>query len=123
MLSFISENKKHYPKYFKIKELKNYYLKNELHPLKRYNKIIGFYVLENEKFKSLYIKKDYRTHSKNIIKKMFKELKSKNKILTIAVNNKSKKVKNLALKNGFNPTNQIVKGKTHYLEIYKHERA
>lgn len=116
---FLKENKKSFPNYFRIKELKNYYNNNQLHLLTYNNKIIGFYVLEIEKFKSLFINKDYRIYSREILKNMFTELKEKNCLLTIAVNNKSKRVKNLALKNNFLPTGKMVQGKTHLLEIYE----
>ena len=116
---FLKENKKSFPNYFRISELKNYYNNNQLHLLIYKNEIVGFYVLENEKFKNLFIKKDYRKYSREILKNMFTELKEKNYFLTIAVNNKSKRVKRLALKNGFLPSGKTVQGKTHLLEIYE----
>jgi len=116
---FLKENRKSFPNYFRIGELKNYYNNNQLHLLNYKNEMVGFYVLENEKFKSLFIKKEYRKYSKEILKNMFSKLKEKNNLLTIAVNNRSKRVKNLALKNGFLPSGEIVQGKTHLLEIYE----
>ena len=116
---FLKKNKKSFPKYFRITELKNHYKNNQLHFLYFEQEICGFYVLENEKFKNLYINKNYRAFSKQILKNMFTELKEKNNLLTIAVNNNSNKIKNLALKNDFAPTGLVVQGKTHLLEIYK----
>lgn len=119
MLEFLKANRKSYPKYFRMKELKKYLENGQLHEITRYKKVVGFYVLEDEKFKSLYINKNYRQYSRNLIKKMFKNLKQKCELLTIAVNNRSKKVRNLAIRNGFKPTNKIVNGKTHLLEVYE----
>lgn len=120
MLSqFIKENRKSFPNYFRAKELKNHHKKKELYYLYFENVVVGFYVLEKEKFKSLFIKKDYRKYSSQILKEMFTKIKNENKLLTIAINPNSSRMKRLAIKNNFVETKKIVQGKTHRLVIYK----
>lgn len=120
MLSqFIKENRKSFPNYFRAKELKNHHKKKELYYLYFENVVVGFYVLEKEKFKSLFIKKEYRKYSSQILKEMFTKIKNENKLLTIAINPNSSRMKRLAIKNNFVETKKIVQGKTHRLVIYK----
>lgn len=120
MLSqFIKENRKSFPNYFRAKELKSHHKKKELYYLYFENVVVGFYVLEKEKFKSLFIKKDYRKYSSQILKEMFTKIKNENKLLTIAINPNSSRMKRLAIKNNFVETKKIVQGKTHRLVIYK----
>lgn len=115
---FIQKNRKSFPAYFRTKELKRYYLDGKLHFLQKDNEIIGFYVLDGEMFKSLFISKENRQNSSDILKSLFEKIKGENNLLTIAVNNNSKRVKKLCERNGFEPTKKFVKGKTHNLEIY-----
>lgn len=119
VLQFIQENKKSFPKYFRIKELKNYYNNHQLYPIWYNMKVVGFFVLEGTMFKSLYINKDYRPMSKDLLQKVFEYSKAVRKELTIAVNERSKRVMKLCERNGFEKTETMVRGKTHELAVYK----
>jgi hypothetical protein len=116
---FIKENRKSFPKYFKVRELRKYNKNGQLYQIYFLTSLVGFYVLEEEKMKSLFIKKDYRTFSKEILADIFKHIKSTVDYCTLAVNEMSPRVKRLAIKNGFVATDKYVKGKTHKLRVYE----
>jgi len=116
--SFIVENRKSFPKYFKAKEIKKYHKENKLYKIMWVETMVGFYVVDGTQIKNLFIKKEYRRHSKLFLKEMFDNIKNKLDYATLAVNENSFKVKKLAIKNGFIATDNYVKGKTHRLRIY-----
>lgn len=49
-----------YPKYFKVRELLRYNDEGKLIPLFVATEIIGFYVLDGDKLKNVYISEEYR---------------------------------------------------------------
>lgn len=118
--SFFTRERKSFPQYFKIKELKEQHKLGNLYILIEYD-ILGFYVLENEKFKNLYITKDKR--KSGFVEYLIKKIKYENNLITIAINEKSRRMKKFVKKYGFAPTNKTVQGKITQLTIYKYEKV
>lgn len=116
---FIIDNRKSFPKYFKARELKKYNEKGQLFPIYFIGKMVGFYVLEEEKMKSLFIEKFMRSNSSQLLEQVFNDIKTKVSYCTTAVNERSPRVKRMVLKNGFVPTDRYVQGKTHRLRLYE----
>ena len=115
---FIKDNRKSFPKYFKAKEIKKYHKKGQLYTIDFIGTMVGFYVMEEEKMKNLYIIKSLRSNSNMLLEQVFKDIKSMVDYCTIAVNERSSKVRKLALRNDFVPTDTWVQGKYHKLRLY-----
>lgn len=117
---FFREERKSFPKYFKMKELRAQYEKGNLYLIISDKGIFAFYVLEGEKFKNLYIPKVFR--KTRVIEMVVEYLQKNNKILTIAINENSRRMKKFCKKYNFFPTDKVVQGKESKLTIYKYER-
>ena len=103
------------PSFMRKKELKKYELDGKLHYIYFNSKQVGFYVLDGEKFKNLFIEPEYRRHglaTKTIVKHMADGI-------TICVTRRMCNIKKLIIKLGFQFTGQIVDGKQSKLEIWK----
>ena len=116
--NFLKENRKSFPNYFRVGELKNYHKNGQLKTIAHDKKTVGFYVLENEKLKSLFLLKNYR--KMGIVEKTIKSLLKKENYITIAINKKSVRMIKFANKYNFKETEKEVKGKTYNLTVYEY---
>lgn len=117
--SFFSKERKSFPSYFKIKELREHYKNNNLYVVIE-GDIFAIFVIDKEKFKNLYVKKEKR--GKGVTEYIIQWIKYKNKLITIAINQKSRRMKRFAKKYGFKETTKEVQGKESLLTIYEYER-
>lgn len=118
---FIQVNRKNFPRYFKTKELKKFYNNNELFKIYDFGKMIGFYVLSGSQFRSVFIDKTVNeTTRRERLNQVFNQLQKEHKYITIAVNNRSLRVKKFALRYNFKDTQKVVIGKDNLsLNIYE----
>lgn len=117
--SFFTRERKSFPSYFKIRELQAQYEEGNLYVIIQ-GDIYGFYVLENEKFKNLYITKEKR--KSGIIEYIMQVVKYENNLITIAINEKSRRMKKFVKKYGFVSTEKTVRGKESELMIYEYRK-
>ena len=108
--------KKQLPSFMRMRELKAYEQKGQLHYIIENNVCKGFYVLDNEKFKCLFVEPQYRGNgiATTIIKNI---INTQN--ITIAVTKRNCGIKKIIINLGFQNTNIIVQGKQSLLEIWK----
>ena len=92
------------PSFMRKKELKQYELNGK----------VGFYVLDGEKFKNLFIAPEFRRNglATQVIKKHIPDG------ITICTTKRSCSIKKLIIRLGFKPTGKIVDGKQSKLEVW-----
>jgi hypothetical protein len=117
---FILGEEKNFPPFMMAEELKKYNHEGKLHPIIFSDQLVGFFVLDKEKFKSLYVCPEAREWSSEIIPGVYQYIKIlSNGYLTIAADpNNPKTIKN-ASRNGFVCTGRKVQGKDRELEIWE----
>lgn len=103
------------PSFMRKKYLKEMIQDNKLHHIYYENKVVGFYVLDEEKFKCLYVRPDYR--GLGLSTRIIENIIQKQQI-TICVTRKSCAIKKLIKRLKFTPMNKIVEGKNSPLEIW-----
>ena len=118
--SFFRRERKRFPSYFKIKELREQYEKGNLYLVVEGGSVYGFYVLEGEKLKNLYVDKDHR--KTGVVDYIVEYVKYYNKLITVAINEKSRRMKKFVKKYGFVCTDRVVQGKESELVIYRYKR-
>lgn len=116
--NFIKENRKSFPNYFRVKELKEYYNNEKLKMITLNHKTVGFYVLDGSQLKSLFITKDHR--KTGLIDMVMLVIQQSQPYLTLALNKNSSRMMKFAKKFGFNETKRNVKGKTYNLTIFEY---
>lgn len=100
------------PYYFSRKVLKDYYNKGQLYSYKW-----GFYVMEDNKLKSLFIYPNYR--GQGLASKVIATLVNNNRNITIAQPlRRLTPIKKIIMKLGFKPSGVIVQGRKSKLEIW-----
>lgn len=117
---FLKENRKSFPNYFRIGEIKRYNKQGKLHILYLNKQAVGFYVLDGCQFKNLFIKKEYR--KQGLVGMLMAMLQINHDYLTIAVNENSSRMVKFCKKYGFRKTDKQVQGKTYKLKIYEYKR-
>lgn len=102
------------PSFMRKRELKQYEQKGQLHYIYNDNEEIGFYVLEEKKFKNLFVSPEYRGRgiATQIIRSYIPDG------ITICTTKRMCKIKRLIMKLGFHFTGEKVQGKQSELEIW-----
>lgn len=104
------------PSFMRKRELKLYKQKGLLHYILYNDEIAGFYVLDGEMFKNLFIALDYR--KLGLATQIIRELASKQHI-TICTTRRMCGIKRIIIKLGFVYTGQEVQGKQSILQIWE----
>ena len=117
---FISKYKNQFPTFILESELLKYEEEGKLHEIIFSNEVIGFFVLDEEKMKSLFIAEEYREYSSIILPGVYQFAKILSKgYLTIAADPNNPRTAKHALLNGFKKTDRTVQGKDRLLEIWE----
>ena len=117
---FISKYKNQFPVFMLEGELLKYEEEGKLHEIIFSDEIVGFFVLDEEKMKSLFIAEECREYSSIILPGVYQFAKILSKgYLTIAADPNNPRTAKHASLNGFKKTDRTVQGKDRLLEIWE----
>ena len=117
---FIKDEASNYPPFMLVEELLKYLDEKKLHGVEFNGSIMGFFVLDEEKFKSLYITPIFRSSTNLTLPAIYNQVKRmSNGYLTVAADpNNPRTIKHMKL-NGFKNTKRKVQGKDRELEVWE----
>jgi len=101
-------------------ELLNYEKEEKLHKIIEDDEMIGFFVVDVEKMKAIFVREESRDHTSEILPLVYQFAKILSPgFLTIAADPKNPRTAKHAALNGFTKTDRTVQGKECVLEIWE----